>query len=53
VSKVVQQTTLLDRSSTMEQRLYSSLLEKYWKPRFVNRHPPIGKEDRTYYGFKR
>jgi hypothetical protein len=45
VSKVVQQTTLLDRSSTNGTKICSSPLEKYWKPRFENRHPPTGNEE--------
>jgi hypothetical protein len=44
VSKVVQQTTWLDRSSTMEKGYTPATLEGGLMPKFVNRHPPIGNE---------
>jgi hypothetical protein len=34
-------------SSTNGTKIYSSPLEKYWKSKIVNRHPPIGNEDRS------
>jgi hypothetical protein len=31
----------------MELRYAQPPLEKYWKPKFVDRHPPIGNGDRS------
>jgi hypothetical protein len=34
-------------------KLYSSHLEEEWMLLYVNRHPPIGNEDRSYMWYKR